>query len=77
MDDLFWNHRLIRVDGMLVLAQVYYRGEDTDEPFAKAYLFPGGETIEEIRRALEMAQGALDLPVLDVSIFEQDEHPAE
>jgi hypothetical protein len=76
MAERTWNYRVVRHKGvgvndmpvMLQIHEVYYENGTpdmvTEDPVAA-----GGETIEEVRRALELMLAAIEKPILDFDSF--------
>jgi len=75
----FWNHRVVRVKDLgtesgkyLILQEVYYKDSKPDMRTIDGAKV-GGESIEELRRVLNLMLKSLDQDILDENDFPIEE----
>ena len=70
-----WNHRVLRTKDeggeWFAIHEVYYNDEDGSvKAWTSQPVSPSGETLDVLKKELEMFTRALDKPVLDVAEIE-------
>jgi hypothetical protein len=62
-----WNYRVVRepIEGFLAIHECHYDGTGKPVSITTEPVIFGGDTVEDIRWALQRALDALDKPILD------------